>query len=104
MRLQNYCEMEIVSTILVTSMKILASFQVPLLQIIINTLIIWQLGIKVMIKVKKLLRTLCGAFSSNKWLQRLKGIMLVVKDTKTLILIVCQNAQLVKNKMRDKNH
>lgn len=104
MRLQNYCEMEIVSTILVTTMKILASFQVPLLQIIINILIIWQLGIKVMIKVKKLLRTLCGASSSNKWLQRLKGIMLVVKDTKTLILIVCQNAQLVKNKMRDKNH
>lgn len=104
MRLQNYCEMEIVSTILVSTMKILESFHVPLLQIIINILIIWQLGIKVMIKVKKLLRTLCGASSSNKWLQRLKGIMLVVKDTKTLILIVCQNAQLVKNKMRDKNH
>ena len=104
MRLQNYCEMEIFSTILVTSMTILASFQVPLLQIIINILKIWQLGMKVMIKVKKLLRTLCGAFSSNKGLQRLKGIMLVVKDTKTLILIVCQNAQLVKSKMRDKNH
>ena len=59
---------------------------------------------KLMIKVKELLRTLCAAFSSNKGLQRLKGITLVVKDTKTLILIVCQNAQLVKSKMRDKNH
>ena len=104
MRLQNYCEMEIASTILVTSMRILASFHVSLLQIIINILKNWQLGMKLMIKVKELLRALCAAFSSNKGLQRLKGIALVVKDTKTLILIVCQNAQLVKSKMRDKNH
>ena len=104
MRLQNYCEMEIAPTILVTSMRILASFHVSLLQIIINILKNWQLGMKLMIKVKKLLRTLCAGFSSNKGLQRLKRITLVVKDTKTLILIVCQNAQLVKSKMRDKNH